>query len=228
LEPVVVVGETVSIDCSLSDDAARVGYAGNLRRQVDASRRAGLSTSHDEDWSDLGTFARLYRETMVRNAAAAYYLYGAADLERLHTALQGHLHLLVTRLDDMVAAAGLFTEFEGIVQVHLVATNEALLSLSPFKVLVDDARRWSRERGAAVLHLGGGRGGRKDGLYAFKTRFSSRRHKFCTGRWILDQAAYGDLLKVRLSGVSGGGVLDANYFPAYRAPVVDNPRARDA
>ena len=219
-EPIVPVGQTVSIDCSLGDDAARAGYAGNLRRRIDAARHAGLFTTHDESWSNLGTFARLYDETMARNAASDYYYFRLADFERLRTALGDHVHLLVTRKDEEVAAAGLFTEFGGIIQTHLVATNEALLSWSPFKVLVDDARSWARERGAAVLHLGGGRGGHEDGLFRFKGDFSPRRHTFCTGRWVLDRATYRDLVETRISGVAARELLDPSYFPAYRASVL--------
>lgn len=221
MEPVVPVGQTVSIECSLSEEAARAGYAGTLRRQIDASRRAGLSTTHDVSWTDLANFAQLYRETMVRSGAAGYYFFDEADFQRLRVALAGHLHLLVTRLDDVVAAAGLFTEFGGIVQAHLVATNDAAVSLSPSKVLLDDSRRWARERGDVVLHLGGGRGGREDSLFTFKSRFSDRRHLFHVGRWILDRTAYEDLLEVRLTGRPDGRVLDPTFFPAYRAPLVE-------
>ena len=57
-------GQTISIDCSLSDDAIRAEYAPNLRREIDAARRAGLRTEEDLDWTALDVFARLYAETM--------------------------------------------------------------------------------------------------------------------------------------------------------------------
>lgn len=204
-------GQTISIDCSLGDEEIRAAYAPNLRREIDAARRAGLRTEEDLDWTTVDVFARLYEETMNRSQASAYYFFTIDDFRRLREALGGHLHLMVTRLDDEVAAAGLFTELGGLVQTHLVATNEPLLRYSPYKVLVDDARRWARERGDGVLHLGGGRGGREDSLFWFKSRFSARRHPFHTGRWILDAGAYQALAPDAPSAIGEG------YFPAYRA-----------
>lgn len=218
--PLVAGGLTVSIDLTVSDLAAREAYARGLRREIDASRRAGLTTEYDEDWTHLATFTRLYRETMVRNRAAEYYFFGLRDFERLRAALSGRLHLLVTHVDGEVAAAGLFTEFAGIVQVYLVATNDKYRRLSPYKVLLDDARRWAREHGNTVLHLGGGRGGREDTLFWFKSRFSPRRHPFYTGRWILDRTAYRDLLEARLSSGAARDTRDEDFFPAYRAPLM--------
>jgi hypothetical protein len=225
-EPVVALGRTVSIDLSVSEEAARAGYSSGTRRQLKRSRKAGLRTTHDEDWKDLAAFAHLYRETMARNDAADYYFLDAADFDRLHAAVSGHVHLLVTRMEDVVAAAGLFTEYGGIVETHLVATNQVLARVSPYKVLIDDTYAWARERGNTVFHLGGGRGAHEDSLFDFKRQFSPRRHQFFTGRWILDRPAYRDLLEARLQAAQGEGLLDPDYFPAYRARVVEPDRLR--
>jgi hypothetical protein len=204
-------GQTVSIDCTLPDDEIRATYAPNLRREIDAARRVGLRTEEDGDWNELETFSRLYEQTMARSQASAYYFFTIDDFRLLREALGGHLHLMVTRLGDEVAAAGLFTELDGLVQTHLVATNGALLRYSPYKVLVDDVRAWARDRGDGVLHLGGGRGGQEDSLFWFKSRFSARRHAFHTGRWILDEGAYRTLAPAAPPSIGDG------FFPAYRA-----------
>ncbi|HVB38584.1 MAG TPA: GNAT family N-acetyltransferase [Vicinamibacterales bacterium] len=223
---VVAVGPTVSVDCTLDDDAARGQYARALRQHIAAGRRAGLVTGADDDWSDLEAFCRLYHETMARNRASASYFFDLSYFRRLTIALSGHLHLLVTKLGDDIAAAGLFTEFDGIVQAHLVGTNGDLRSLSPFKVLLDDARAWARARGDVILHLGGGRGGRDDSLFRFKGEFSPRRHVFHVGRWVLDPASCHDLLEARMAALSLGATLDAAFFPAYRAPEIEAAELR--
>lgn len=225
VSPVTAIGPTVSMDCTMSDDAARAGYARALRQHINAGRSAGLTTVHDEQWTALPAFTDLYQKTMARNEASDYYFFNQDYFERLRAALAGHLHLLVTALDGSIGAAGLFTEFDGIVQAHLVGTNADLRGLSPFKVLLDDARMWARERGDRVLHLGGGRGGREDTLMSFKGEFSPRRHLFHTGRWILDESVYQDLLNARLSGRGEAYDVDPSFFPAYRAPLVE-PRLR--
>jgi hypothetical protein len=215
--PLVPSGLTVSIDCRLDDGAARRGYAKVLRQEIDAARRAGLVTEVDEDWSEIAIFTRLYGETMERSGAGAEYMLGLSDVRRLREALGGRLHLLVTRWEDAVGAACLFTELDGIVQAHLAGTNEDMRHLSPLKVLLDDARSWARSRGGHVLHLGGGRGGKEDSLFAFKARFSPSRHSFHTGRWILKPGLYREFVTARWRSV---GVCDSpweGYFPAYRA-----------
>lgn len=209
---------TVSIDCTLSDADATAGYARVLRQEVAAARRVGLVTTHDTGWIAVEAFVRLYRETMERSGAAASYYLDTADVQRLSQALGERIHLLVTRQDQTVAAAGLFTEFGGIVQAHLVGTAFEMRSLSPLKLLLDDARSWAHERGDRVLHLGGGRGGENDSLFAFKARFSPRRHTFHTGRWVVDPGRYGELLSARKDPGAESSV-DPDFFPGYRAPV---------
>jgi hypothetical protein len=222
---VAAAGSTVSVDLTLGTESARSRYGHDLRRQIRAARRTGLITIHDEDWVHLVTFADLYRATMDRNEASDSYYFDEADFRRLRAALAGRLHLLVTMVGEAVAAAGLFTEFDGIVNMHLAGSSEEHAYRSPTKVLVDDAIRWARERGNTVLHLGGGRGAHEDSLFWFKSRFSPRRHQFHTGRWIIDRPRYEQLTRARLEANRGRGVLDPEFFPAYRAP--SNGHRRD-
>jgi hypothetical protein len=217
--PVAPLGRTISIDLTLSDEAARADYSSSLRRQIKNYRQAGLTTTYDPDMADLPEFTRLYHETMDRNEADRYYFFDLEQFRQLRDALGDHLHLLVTRLGDELGAACLFTEYDGIVQEHLMAANGAMAAISPYKVLIDDARAWARERGNRVLHLGGGRGAREDSLFEFKRRFSSRRHTFYTGRWIVDREAYAGLVEEHVAESAGAGQLVSGYFPAYRAPL---------
>lgn len=208
---------TVSIDCRIADDEATLGYARVLRQEIAAARRGGLASEHDTDWEHLDTFIELYSSTMSRTGADDRYLLTAADVRRFRVAVAPYAHLIVTRLGTTIAAAGLFTEFSGIVQAHLVGTNDEFRALSPLKVHLDDARRWAHERGDDVLHLGGGRGGMEDSLLEFKGRFSPHRHTFHTGRWIVRSKRYAEVARRH---AAAAGVRDAvDFFPAYRAPV---------
>ena len=119
------------------------------------------------------------------------------ELLRLRDELRGSLHLIITRSGEDIVAAGLFTEYRGIIQALLVGTDDRYRRHSPLKLHLDDVRRWGKARGDLVLHLGGGRGGSEDSLFAFKSRFSRRRHAFHTGRWVLDRVAYQELVAAR-------------------------------
>jgi hypothetical protein len=157
---------------------------------------------------------------MGRVGASDSYYFSEDDFRRLAEALNGKLHLLVTFIGDDVAAAGLFMEFGGVVDWHLVGSNEAYRDLSPSKILVDDAISWARARGNRTFHMGGGHGGREDSLFWFKSRFSPRRHVFETGRWVLERQTYDELVEARRAAVSGEARLDPTFFPAYRAPIL--------
>ena len=211
-------GQTVSIDLTLTDHENLRDYQKVLRQEIARSRRMGLLTTRDDDWKHLDDFISLYHCTMTRNRASSHYFFSAEDIRRLAAALAPHVHLIVTKLDDEVAAAGVFVEYRGTVQAHLAGSNEHMKSLSPLKVLLDDVRRWARERGNKVFHIGGGRAGKDDSLFAFKARFSSRRHPFYVGRWILDPAAYHALCDQQQLYAQQAG-LEAevsDFFPRYR------------
>jgi len=207
---------TVSIDCSVSDGAVTVGYSRVLRQEIAAARRAGLASEHDTTWAHLEAFVGLYGSTMSRRGAEERYLLTADDVRRFRATVAPYAHLLVTRLGSTIAAAGVFTEYKGIVQAHLVGTNDELRELSPLKVHLDDARHWAHKRDDRVLHLGGGRGGEDDTLLAFKGRFSPRRHAFHTGKWIVQREMYRELARRRAAAV--GRDEATPFFPAYRAP----------
>jgi carbamoyl-phosphate synthase large subunit len=220
-DPILQLGETVGVDLRQDDSTAVAAYSKTLRQDIASARRAGMTTRLDEDWATLDVFAELYRETMIRTGAAVTYFFSSDEFSRLKTALGTELHLFVTELDGRTAAAGLFTEHRRIVQAHLVGTDDEFRAWSPLKLLLDDVRRWASERGNAVLHLGGGRGGRDDSLLAFKRRFSPRRYPFSVGRWVLDPAAYAALTSARAARAKAEGRVAAepSFFPAYRAPL---------
>jgi lipid II:glycine glycyltransferase (peptidoglycan interpeptide bridge formation enzyme) len=220
-DPIIQLGETVSIDLQQDDATAVAAYSKKLRQEIASARRAGLTTRLEEDWSAVSIFEELYRATMIRSRAAATYFFSLDDLRGLKAALGPELHLFLTELDGRTAAAGLFTEHRGVLQAHLVGTNDEFRAWSPLKVLLDDVRRWASERGNDVLHLGGGRGGRDDSLLAFKRRFSPRRHAFSIGRWVLDPSAYATLARAWSMRINDAGhvIGDPSFFPTYRYPI---------
>lgn len=210
------LGDTVAIDLHRDDESAVAAYSKTLRQDIARTRRAGMVTLHDEDWSCMDIFVELYRASMKRIGASESYSLTTGQIQQLRDALGPNLHLFVTEMEGRVAVAGLFTETRGIVQAHLVGTAEEFLRFSPLKLLFDDVRRWARQRGDHVLHLGGGRGGHEDSLFAFKGRFSPLRLPFHVGRWVLDPARYAGL-------VARAGALDQHsglpFFPPYRSAV---------
>lgn len=214
----VLSGQTVSIDLTLPESEILRQYQKILRQEIAGGRRQGLRTAVDDDWAALPDFIDLYHRTMSRNLASPQDFFSPDYFRRLREALGPHLRLMVTRLEDKVAAAMVFVEYQGLVHAHLAGSNDELKRLSPLKVLLDDVRRWAQERGNRVFHLGGGRSGKEDSLLAFKARFSPRRHDFHIGRWVLDPTAYAALHDQHSSYADRSNLLpdEEGFFPSYR------------
>lgn len=214
------LGETVSMDLMCGEDQTQRNYHGTTRQEIGYARRAGMTTVEDEHWLRLDEFLFVYHQTMKRNGAAPEYFFDREHFQNIKRALGGRAHLMFTSLNGHVGGAGLFIEQSGFVHAHLVGTATEMLPFSPFKLMIDDVSRWARARGHTTLHLGGGRGGRSDSLFAFKSRFSKRRHEFFTGRWVLNGHAYESLCEARRQDAEKRSHVYApdEFFPAYRAP----------
>jgi hypothetical protein len=217
-------GKTVSVNASISDEESFRTYTRILRQEITAARKVGLRTEVDETWSSADEFLRLYHQTMIRNRAPVSYRFSSEYISDLKQKLGSHAVLLNTKLEGRIVLSCIWLSYGSWMHAHLEGADENYLRYSPFKVMIDDVRRWAGERGYQALHLGGGRGGKEDSLFAFKARFSRLHHAFCTGRFILNQQAYDDLCEARRQEAAGLGMLfePAGFFPAYRAVLVDS------
>ena len=90
--------------------------------------------------------------------------------------------------------------------IILSGTRDSFFKLHPFKTILNFVRYWAKDRGNRVFHLGGGLGGKKDGLFEFKAGFSKIRHPFKTWRIIADEDRYENLVERwrTFSGIRGG------------------------
>ena len=214
-------GKTVAIDLLKSPDEIWGSYKRQLRQSLRRLMSLPLVTTPDPDWKYFDDFLRLYYSTMKRNSSASFYIFPSRQLGELRDALGSHGSLMVTQYEGQVVAAALLVEYDGIVNVHLLATDDRFTQLSPSKLLVHEAQLWARARGNRFLHLGGGRGSRSDdSLFRFKSLFSEISYPFFTCRWILDREVYDALTAERQKYAAKlrVGTMSKSHFPAYRAP----------
>jgi lipid II:glycine glycyltransferase (peptidoglycan interpeptide bridge formation enzyme) len=185
----------------------RSGHKYDIRRL----NSLGFTVVADE-WSRYDSFIKIYGETMRQLDADPYYFFSTDYFQGLRQALGSRLHLFsVLAPDGSVAATGLFTEAEGIVEYHLSGTAHEYRHLAPTKLMLDFAIKWAKAAGNRVLHLGGGVGSRNDALFRFKTGFSDLRSSFHTWRVICDYKRYAKLTEdAGIFNVSADG-----FFPAY-------------
>jgi len=213
-------GKTIAIDLLRSQDETWIGYKRQLRQTLRRLLSFDMVTIFDPEWRYLDDFVRIYYSTMKRTNAACSDLFPGQYFRQLKSALGSHGSLVVVRYTDQTVAVALLIEYAGLVNVHLLATDDRFVQLSPSKLLIHGVQAWARGRGNRVLHLGGGRGSRTDdSLFRFKALFSDVFYPFYTGRWILDEETY-DILRVdRKKQVERLGFTKSeSYFPAHRAP----------
>ena len=213
---VVTSGTVVSIDLRRSHDEiwreTRPGHRADIVRAM----RSGHTAAFDESWSQYGAFKNLYRATMQRIAAPAYYHFDDEYFDRLRKSLGDHLRLCVVNVDGMLAAGALIAETSGIVQYHLSASDPAYRQRALTKLIIHFVASWAKDRGNRSFHLGGGIGGAKDSLFQFKAGFAGTPLPFRTLRLIVNAAEYSKLVQQH-AGVSA--IDPDGYFPAYRAPL---------
>ena len=218
-------GQTISIDLTLSDEEQRAQYNKSCRTSLRKLKEQGFVGLHDHEKRYLPEFVSVYLETMKRAGAQSSYFFDEAYFNLLTRELASASHLFVALKDGEVAAATLCTICNGIVQDHLGGTSDAFLKFSPDRLVVDTERRWAKEVGARIFHLGGGVGAQEDSVFRYKSGFSKRRHTFRTWRWVLQPDVYDELCDraARWNASNGLHRMSAGYFPAYRCPTSTVP-----
>ena len=213
-------GRTVSIDLTRTPEQVWGGYQSSLRNCINKARRNGVRIEADLRPEHLQRFACLYRDTMVRNQASDYYFFGEEYFQSLLRHLGPRARLMIARWQDQVIGAGIFVEWNGILHNHFCVNDGRFLHLTPSKVLLDEVRLGGQQQGCRRFHLGGGRGGQTDSLFAFKAAYSKRSHDFYVWKKVLQPAVYEHLCDVHSRLSSRGRDATANgYFPAYRETI---------
>ncbi len=199
-------GETVSMDLTVSVEEMWRQTRSDHRNHINRARRAGTRVVFD-DWDRLDEWVAVYHDNMRRVGAGEYYYFTGAHLAALHEAVGDRMHLAIAIEGDEVVGGNTFFEHDGIATGYVSSTRRARHRYAD-ELLYDEVRRWCKERGDTVFHLGGGKGGRCDSLFEYKAGFSPRRHPFHTWRVVTDPDAYRRLVDdpADLSGT----------FPPYR------------
>jgi len=173
---------------------------------------------HIDQWDTLDTVIDAYSETMRRLNASPSYYFPRNYFQRLKGNTAPHFHLGTGYSPDGEITGGVFfTEVNGLIHYFLTGTFEKFMDVSPSKLLINALRLWGLERGHHTLHLGGGVGANRDGLFDFKVRFSKHLATFSTFRKILLPDIY-----YALTQGHGEENPDEEFFPIYRKPTPIN------
>jgi Acetyltransferase (GNAT) domain len=188
-------GETVSMDLTVDLEEMWRQTRSDHRNHINRARRAGTRVVFD-DWSRLGEWVDVYHDNMRRVGASSYYFFTREHLTELHERVGDRMHLAVAIEGDEVVGGNTFFTYEGIATGYVSSTRRARNRYAD-ELLYDEVRRWCKNRGDRLFHLGGGKGGCNDSLFTYKAGFSPVRHPFHTWRVVTDEPAYQRLVRDR-------------------------------
>jgi hypothetical protein len=209
-------GETVIVDLSLPEHAIWSQFRRNHKKGIVRLQELGFSICMD-DWSLLEEFHAIYMQTVRRVRAHNYYWFSLRYLRELRASLGSCVHLCaVMSPQRSVSAAALFVTCQEIVQLHLIATADVFLSISPVKLAIEAICRWAKQRHYPILHLGGGVGAKEDSVFYFKSGFSKARATFYTCRMVLDATKHDALIHSWRQARGPSTETSSEYFPPYR------------
>jgi Acetyltransferase (GNAT) domain len=205
-------GETVSMDLTVSEDEMWKQTRADHRNHINRAKRSGTEIVFD-DWERLGEWVEVYHDNMRRVGATSYYFFTVEHLSALHDAVGDKMHLVVALEDGEVVGGNTFFSYDGIATGYVSSTRRAPKRYAD-ELLYDSVRRWCKQRGDKVFHLGGGKGGANDSLFSYKAGFSPDRNAFHTWRVIADPVAYERLVRERRPDADPADLTTT--FPVYR------------
>ena len=218
------ISSIVAIDLELSEEQQVSEYRSNHRRDLRKLAKQGVTCRKVNAGQYLDAFIEMYNGTMDRLGAARGYYFSKDYYNKLFSAnsFTTELYLCFDEADVPVCG-GIFFSTGCIMHYHLGATAESHLRLAPTKMLFDTVRRESALSGYKKLNLGGGLGGQDDNLFRFKAGFSKSTFRYEMFTCKFDGAVYDQLLdQRRAEAAASGGVLQQNFYPEYRAPIISD------
>jgi lipid II:glycine glycyltransferase (peptidoglycan interpeptide bridge formation enzyme) len=202
---------TVAIDLTLPEEMQIKQYARSLKYQLNRIKKGGVSIIRASCNQEIDSFIAIYEETMKRVNASERYFFPRDYFYRLLETIDSALYLAAYQ--EKIISGSLCLFGKDTMQAHLNATRTDFLSMSPLKLILDQARKDGSALNMKYLHLGGGKGGVNDSLYVFKSRFSDRRFLFKTWRYIHNKEVYEKLIYNKFDQ----NLPSTVFFPLYRA-----------
>lgn len=187
--------DTIFIDTS-SPEVIWANMDSKNRNMVRKAQRSGV-TVREVPAGEYPAFLNLYRQTMDKHSADAYYTFDASYFNYLRDHLPQHTFLLYAELDGRPISSAIFFHANKTMHYHLSGSDAAYRNLASGNLLLYKAALWGAAHGVSKLHLGGGMAP-DDSLFGFKKQFNKNgRREFWVGRSIFNPTSYRELLRLR-------------------------------
>ena len=205
-------GKSVAIDIRVPLETQRAGYHKSYRQQIRILREKGYEVRQATSANAIRTYSDIYIENMKRVGASDFYLFTPTYFEQLLASPEYESKLMLVYFNGEIVSGGVVICTNKIMQVHLMSTRTAHLSLSPPKLVIEETSILGRELGYEFINLGGGLNFKEDSLFKWKAGFTNLFKDYNSWRYVANPEVYAKLLQER--GLSGD--LDVDFFPLYR------------
>ncbi len=205
-------GETVLIDLSSSEDEQRARYRSVHRNLLVRLEKNDFKSNWSNKSESVDDFKNIYRKNMETLGADDFYFFDDLYFDDLLNSSEFNVRIYNVWQNKTKVCSGLFIFYDDIVQYHLSGVLQQYKNFSPTLMLIDQARKDATKLGYKYLHLGGGLGAEKDGLFNFKFGFSKKSLNFYFFKMVVDISAYKKLSNLPVSA----SIPSTGYFPLYR------------
>ncbi|MGA2079071.1 MAG: GNAT family N-acetyltransferase [Holophaga sp.] len=197
-------------------------YEHKVRKNVNKARRNGLTCRPDPDWDFLPDFLEIYRFTMDRRNAAAFYLFDDAFFDGFKSNLPNNALLFhVHDANGKIVSTELILISTHHIYSFLGGTLPEGFPVGANDLLKHTINEWGHDHGLEDFVIGGGyRPG--DGIFLYKKAFAPDGVRpYLVGNLVWDPETYSSLVARRRAWEwSQGREWDPSptFFPAFRSP----------
>lgn len=164
----------------------------------------------------IDKFIPMYNKTMDKDNATNYYYFDKNFYSSIKNELQDNCIIFYALYEDQIVSMALILYENETIHYHLSASNPEYNRLAATNLLLFEVAKWGSENNFTKFHLGGGVGGKADGLLKFKKAFNKESDTtFFIGKKIFDSTIYQKMIDIRKKNSEFND--DSNFFPKYRA-----------
>ncbi len=192
------IGGFIVVDLDKPIDTITKEFKHAVRKNIKKANRAGITVFEESNVNHLDAYLSIYKHTMDRNDATAFYYVDPKFYQTLAEKLPKNVHFFYAMLDGVAVSCELVLSEGLYYHSFLGGTLESAMDKCPNHLLKQEIIRYAKDHGGRYYLLGGG-ATPYNGVWAYKQCFAPNgdRSSFVGGT-VYDQPAY-DQLRQQLS-----------------------------
>lgn len=191
-------------------------YSRHTRKNINKAKQCGLRVFRSENKNSISKFIEIYSEAMKRRNTKDFYFFNEMFFTNLFKIFKDEAKLFQVEYDGKIISSSIELGKYNILYDYLRGSNPEYFYLRPNDILIDEIIKWAKSSGYKYFVLGGGQSSSpEDGLFKFKTSFSSTTKEFYTYRKVHNLEEYTRLSELCGRKQSSLEYERAKFFPEY-------------